>query len=346
MRSRRPIVAALAAGLAVLFAVSPANAGPPAYPEAGECRYDARPPAGIRGNVLLITTNQSLGIRRTGSRVGVYRRDGLGSILPCEGRQATVRNIDRIVFRPRLHNHQLTIDESDGRFEPGASPERGGAEIEIVAVFPGNRQRASLRPGIRIWGTPGPDRMRIGRHRRDMTAINLAVGRDRGHKDPDVFAYAIRPAHYTLDGKDGNDQLGSSGRGAELDGPLPEGHVVLRAGPGADRVYAGPRRDHISGAEGDDRIYARGGDDRIGPGAGANRVVAGRGDDRISALRQESPDGGDELLSGGPGDDAISALNGEVESIGCGSGIDDLRIDVFDLWDRGTCEKPHGPGFP
>jgi hypothetical protein len=52
------------------------------------------------------------------------------------------------------------------------------------------------------------------------------------------------------------------------------------------------------------------------------------------------------FYSAGPGDDMIRANNGRVESIGCGSGLDHLWVDTIDLWDRGTCERPHGPGIP
>jgi Ca2+-binding RTX toxin-like protein len=311
----------------------------------GECRYVARPPAGVRGNALLITLNQNVGIRRDGSSIGVYERGGTGSEVTCLGREATTHSIDRIVFRPDGDNHQLTIDESGGRFEPGASPEPGGDEIEIVAVFPRDSTRRNLRPGIRILGTPGPDTMRIGRQGRDATAINLDIRRDGQHRDADVLGLATWPADYLLDGRGGNDRLGSSGRGREFAGPLPENHVALRGGDGDDILFGGPRRDLIQTGDGNDVAYGRGGDDRISMGGGFDRVVAGRGDDSITVWGGASSDSPPDLISGGSGRDSIRALDGQVESINCGPGLDHVWIDAFDLWSRRTCEKPHGPGF-
>jgi hypothetical protein len=98
--------------------------------------------------LLLIDRNiGGVGLRREGSVIVVYSPyTEKESLLDCEGPEATVHNIDRIVYRPpgggdppRIA-HRLEIDLRGGVFYPGASPDGapGGREIEIFADFPGN----------------------------------------------------------------------------------------------------------------------------------------------------------------------------------------------------------------
>lgn len=307
-----------------------------------ECRYVEAGPPGASGNELLIERNESLGVRRQGDSIDIFKRSGLGSEIPCEGRQATIDSIDRIVYRPPGGGHELVVDESGGRLAPGATPEPGGDEIEIFSDFP--RAHGYIHSGVRVLGSPGPDRMRIGSLGHDRTGINLDVGHDGSHPDADVISSAVSPGHYTLDGRAGDDRLGSSGRGPEFSGPLPEGSVVLRGGEGNDLIFGGRRVDIIRGEHGDDVIYGRGGDDRIDPGPGADRVFAAAGADAISSAAAGDRDGAPDFYSGGSGDDSIRALNDNPDRIVCGAGIDNLWIDPIDEWSSATCEKPHGPG--
>jgi Ca2+-binding RTX toxin-like protein len=348
MRTSHPIRAlALAATLAL--AALPATAGalrtvPPPIEGPG-CRYLEKGPPGPRGNVLLIERGESVGVRREGEAVEVVHRGGLGSVIDCEGRQATVHDIDRIVYRPTNGGHQLTIDESGGLLAPGATPEPGGDEIEVYADFP--RAHGYISSGVRVQGTSGPDWMRIGRLRGDRTGIDLDVSHDGAHPDVDVFSHAVSRGHYTLDGRAGEDRLSSSGRGPELLGPLPEGSDVLRGGAGDDLLLGGPRKDVIRGEAGADRIYGRGGEDRIDPGPGADRVHGGRGADLITALAAVEEDGIGDLVYGGPGDDSIAVVNGNPDRVECGGGRrDQLQVDALDVWNHATCEKVHGPGAP
>jgi RTX calcium-binding nonapeptide repeat (4 copies) len=341
----RRLLAAFAVLAAVATAAAPTASAAPL--EAPDCRYVVAAPPGVGGNYLLIERNESLGLRRVGEEVGVFKLHGAGPRVECEGRPATVDDIDRILFRPPGAGHQLTIEESAGPFAPGATPEPGGDEIEIYARFPKRHPSPDhlTFPSVRVIGTAGPDQMRIGRVGRDRTGINLDPAADGAHPDADVIAYSVSPAHYTLDALQGNDRLDSSGTAPEFDGPLPEGSVTLDGGPGDDLILGGPRRDIVRAGPGDDTIYTRGGDDVIDPGTGVDHAYAGPGDDRISTGggREE---GGFDLYSGEAGDDSIEAVDNERERILCGPGFDHVAVDELDEWQSPECERAHGPGAP
>jgi hypothetical protein len=341
----RRLIAALGVTAALAIALAPTASATP--PEAPGCRYVVAAPPGVGGNYLLIERGESVGLRRVGEGIGVFKLHGAGSQVECEGRAATVHDIDKILFRPPGAAHQLTIEESAGPLAPGATPEPGGDEIKIYARFPKRRPGPnSLNvPRVRVIGTDGPEQRRIGGVGRDRTGINLDPAADGAHPDADVIAYSVSPAHYILDGLGGNDRLDASGTGAEFDGPLPEGNVTLDGGPGDDLILGGPQRDIVRGGPGDDRIYTRGGNDVIDPGLGVDHAYAGPGDDQISTRGEIEPTGFD-LYSGGPGDDSIQAIDGERERILCGPGLDHVGVDELDEWQSPECERAHGPGAP
>ncbi len=277
----------------------------------------------------------------------MFRLHGAGRQVECEGRAATVHDIDKVLFRPPGAAHQLTIEESAGPFAPGATPKPGGDEIEDLRPLP---ERA---PGAEQPELPdGPrgrhqrtEKLRIGRVGRDRTGIDLDAAADGAHPDADVIASSVSPAHYILEGLGGNDRLDSSGTGAEFDGPLPEGSVTLVGGPGDDLILGGPQREIVRAGPGDDTIYTRGGDDTIDPGLGIDHAYAGPGDDSIST-RGEREEGGFDFYSGGPGDDSIEAFDNEREQILCGTGFDHVGVDELDEWSSPECERAHGPGAP
>ena len=129
----RPTIRSLFACVAILLslplvlAVSAVQS--PESPLLGGCRYVQAGPSGPPGNLLLIDRNVGgVGLRREGSAIVAYspytEKDAL---LDCEGPDATVHNIDRIVYRPpgggnppRIA-HKLEIDLRGGVFRPGQS---------------------------------------------------------------------------------------------------------------------------------------------------------------------------------------------------------------------------------
>lgn len=100
--------------------------------------------------------------------------------------------------------------------------------------------------------------------------------------------------------------------------------VVLRGGPGDDRIDGSVRADRIYGGRGDDRI------DTGSARSGVNKAWGGAGDDRIKG------GGARDVLTGGPGADFLSAGPGRDTLLGGpgrdtargGSGRDRCRAEV------------------
>lgn len=318
---------------------------PPSLPK---CRYLSAAPAGPGGNVLLIDTGLNhIVLRREGEAVLVaFLHSDEESVLDCEGPQATVRNIDRIVYLPPGGPHiahRLTIDENGGILQPAASPEPGGDEIEIVARFP--KEPPHKWSSIFVAGTAGADRIRIGGLRHAWTGVNLDVARDGAHPDVDLYVSAARRGHFQLEGGLGNDRLAASGRGSEFIGPIPQGSLSLRGEEGNDLLIGGPQRDHIRGQEGEDLIYGQAGNDDLTGDEGDDRIFGGEGEDRLATGSDEEGPFYD-FLSGGPDRDDLHSIDENRDKVLCGPGPDQAYVDQIDDWSRATCEKQHGPGFP
>jgi hypothetical protein len=298
--------------------------------------------------VLLIDTGVNhITLRREGEAVLVaFLHNDEESVLDCEGPQATVRTIDRIVYLPPggPHiSHRLTVDESGGILQPGASPEPGGDEIEIAAKFP--KEPPHKWSSIFVVGTASADRIRIGGLRHGRTGVNLDVARDSARPDVDMYVSAARRGHFQLNGGLGNDRLAGSGFGSEFIGPMLQGSLSLQGGEGNDFLIGGPQRDHVRGQEGEDRIYGRAGDDDLTGDEGDDRLYGGAGDDRLSTGSDEESPFYD-FLSGGPGRDALHSIDENRDKVLCGPDPDQAYVDQIDDWSRATCEKQHGPGFP
>lgn len=342
------IVFVCAAASSVLLTGADAETVPSEPPQPVPCRYLEAGPAGPRGNKLLIdgSPNEII-LRREGEAIlVVFPHTGTESVLDCEGREATVRNVDWIVFLPpyELHvGHRLTLDESGGLLQPGATPEPGGDEIEVVARFP--KEPPHKWSGIFIAGTAGDDWIRIGGLRRGWTGVNVDTARDGAHPDADLIVSAARRGHFQLTGGPGDDRLTANGLGSEFIGPMTQGSLALRGEDGSDILLGGPQRDFARGGAGADLIYGRGGDDRLDGEEGDDRLYGGAGEDELTVGRDEAEPIYD-FLSGGPNHDALHSIDGNRDKILCGSGRDQAYVDGVDDWSRTTCEKQHGPDFP
>lgn len=321
-------------------------------PPLGGCRYVQSGPPGPLGNLLLIDRNiGGVGLRREGSTIVAYspytKKDAL---LDCEGPDATVHNIDRIVYRPpgggdppRIA-HKLEVDLSGGGFYPGASPDhaRGGREIEIFADFP--REPANKWSSIFVSGSDTGDVMRVGALSRGRTGVNLDVRHDHYLYDADLIVSAAPDAHFQFKGGGGNDFFAATGKGPEFKGPIRQSSLVVLGGDGSDRIYGGPQRDVFDGQAGADSIYGKAGRDRIGGGEGNDRLFGGDGDDEIGAGEDDGRVFNDSLF-GGSGRDSLHSLDGNTDYVQCGAGPDQAYIDAIDEWSRASCEKQHGPDF-
>lgn len=341
------MLCAVAAAAAVPHAVGHAPELP--RPSPSGCRNVEAGPPGSRGDVLMIDRNTNVGLRREGERIVVsFPHDGEDPVLACEGPQATIRSIDRIVYRPpgggdppRIA-HRLEVDQSGGPLRPGATQEPGGDEIEIVAEFP--REPPNKWSSIFVTGGQLADRMRIGGLGRGRSGVNLALQRDGRHPDVDLLVLAAADARFKLDGGGGNDRVDATGQGAEFIGPLRQRSLALLGGEGADLLVGGPELDVVDGQEGRDTIYGDEGNDRLTGGEGNDWVSGGAGDDRLAAGPDTAGPAYD-FLSGGSGRDALQAIDGNRDTLRCGAGSDQAYIDPIDEWSP-NCEKQHSPGIP
>jgi RTX calcium-binding nonapeptide repeat (4 copies) len=346
-RPRNRLLPLLGTALLLLAAVAGAAEAEDTSEADPGCRYVQAGLPGPRGNALLIDAPMShIVLRRQAEAILVVFSHPRGEpVLDCEGPEATVRNVDRILYRPPAvaHvGHRLAIDERDGLLQPGASPEAGGDEVEVFAEFP--EEPGHKWSSIFVTGTVGSDRIRIGGLRYGRTGVNLDVLRDGAHLDADVVVTAARRAHFQLEGGPGNDRLVAGGRGAEFVGSMIQWSLSMRGEAGDDLVIGGPQRDVVRGDEGEDLIFGRGGRDRLNGDEGDDRLYGGPGDDDLT-VGSDAEVPFHDLLAGGPDHDTLHSIDGNRDKVICGSGPDQAYADATDDWDRATCEKLHGPDF-
>ncbi len=86
---------------------------------------------------------------------------------------------------------------------------------------------------------------------------------------------------------------------------------------GDDHIHGGDGPDRAEGSDGKDRIYGGGGEDVIGGGPGADYIRPGPGGSSVW---------------GDDGKDTIDAVNGDADLIDCGFGVDDIYVDVHDVY--------------
>jgi Ca2+-binding RTX toxin-like protein len=235
--SWRPVVAA-ATCAAALWLAAPAGAAFDA------CTYDV----GTR------TVTATLGAfdhgRLAVAAGGAIAADG----VPCD--DATTANTDAVTARSdepeRTTTEDVTIDESG----PGGPFVKPGTDDEIpIEVDLGEFNECfipecepDIPQRVHVIGTPGADDIRVGREG-DALLVNVDAGSDF---DTDIRArgHFLLPE---LDGRGGADTLtGLGGAGAGID-PVT---VVLRGGPGGDRLAAGAYDDVIYPGGGPDSVNA------------------------------------------------------------------------------------------
>ncbi len=295
------------------------------------CEYVEAGPPGPKGNRLLVVGYGEPQLRRSGDAL-VVREGPIG----CGRTRVPVDSVDRVVIKAEGGN--VAIDERGGRFGPGATPERSGAEIEIdvseVDVF-------SLYRGPRDSVT------RIGVGADDTVAFNLNPAGDGRRGDADVLMSKAELRRFKVFAEGGDDLIDAR----RLTG-IPDNHIGfpvirLNGGPGRDGLLGGREAEGLYDGPGDDLIRAGGGDDQVEFGPGHDTVYGGRGDDGLVYTSPLEVAGGHrdaaDRLFAGPGADVIQDDNGFPDVIRCGPGSD--LLDAHGR-DRGRdCEKVrHGRG--
>jgi hypothetical protein len=316
----RVVALLLSAATLAAAAAEPGDGQPPPHPDSS-CEYLPGP------RVLAVDADGAFDVRfvRDGREILVGSE---GMLVPCSGEMPTVTNVDRV--RVRGVRLGVTVDQSRGRFVPGATAEPQGSEIEFEVGMTGDAYGA-----LRITGTSRPDRIDLGTAGPGTVAANLNVGADRRAKDADVvLRTGPRPAHVMVNPRGGGDLIRARPPNGGL-GPLQTDSLYVRAGAGNDAVWGTRGRDLLFGDTGADRLIAGAGADRLVPGLGDDGVFAGRGADRIdlaSPGRQiEVPDGGRDFVAARDGNDFIESRDARGDELRCGSGRDHARADRRDL---------------
>jgi Ca2+-binding RTX toxin-like protein len=245
-----------------------------------ECEYVESGPAGAAGNFLAITGNDNAQVRREGDLVLVGTSAANGprdfEAVPC-GEEATVTNIDRIVYRgttvPPRREHQFLLDERAGPLGPGASPEPVDSEIEVEVVLPDQPQ---ARPHVQLLGSEGRENFTVGDFGDGRLGVSLEPIRTLYTPDADLTVAAPpRTVELKIHGSGGKDVLDA--RHLDLRRSLVRS-VLLAGDGGKDTLLGTKREDQLQGGAGPDRLFGRGGRDTISCGSGSDEAVVDRQD--------------------------------------------------------------------
>lgn len=161
------------------------------------------------------------------------------------GPTATVKNTEKItVFAAPAHvAGGYRIDQNNGRFAPGATPETDGdSEIEITLVTSG-----VSAPRLTVAGTPQNDVISVGTGGR----INFAYD-----NDADVIPQT-KPAKVRVTGGVGNDEI--DGLGGSIFSPPADLPIDLSGDADSDTLFAGGNDNILRGGFGDDRLFSANG---------------------------------------------------------------------------------------
>jgi Ca2+-binding RTX toxin-like protein len=236
-----------------------------------------------RAAVTCVTAGTDVNITMASGDAVTIARDPGGafsvsgtSLTPTTCGGATVANRDTINVTGSGGNESVTIDLTEGPFEPGAVNEAGTTdEIEFVLNL-----GAGATDTVAILGQPGADTITVGE-----SGINL-----NDADDVDVTGSGINVR--TITGAGGGDALSSAGGNAT--GAVASFSVTINGGTGDDVVTGGSEADTLNGDADDDTIDGGAGSDTIAGGAGndlvgegsvandADTIGGGGGSDRVS----------------------------------------------------------------
>ncbi len=240
----------------------------PAGASATTCTYT---PANDRV-VLALTApapNGFVTLSRQGNAIVAKNGPVTAAAQPCGA--ATVNNTERIVVTGTAQADHLIIETTNGRFEPGTTPEAGFSEIEIFVdlIAPAGQDT------VEIVGTARDDLLVAGRT--NPGRQHVAVNNDA---DSDIQIDG-QVKELTLRGLAGNDLL------------------LGRGGFGVPNAYADTLR--LAGGTGNDVLLGSEGDDDLAGGPDGDIFFAGGGVDTIN-----SQDGTPEVVDSGGGADNVT----------------------------------------
>ncbi|HWH94198.1 MAG TPA: hypothetical protein VNT03_10085 [Baekduia sp.] len=226
-----------------------------------------------------------------------------GITCPIAGtlQNATVFNTERIAVFATAADATRTsgvdgyhIDQGNGPFGPGATPETDGtSEVEVQIAT-----NTASPDVLRVIGTNGDDTIRVGKG----AAVNLGDG-STAATDQDVdVTMTTRPAAIEVFGRGGSDLLSGGGTSSGVAQPW-DGLLTMSGGPGADALIGSPSTfEFLDGGADDDVMFTA-----DGSGLDTVRDIAGQGNDVAHV-------------------DAKDTVVGEVEQVFVGSGIGRLKL--------------------
>jgi hypothetical protein len=310
-------------------------------------------PCARAGNAMTISTapGGAYMIARSGASF-VVSGPGI-SDTSCGG--ATVNNIDKVTVNGTGGGETVTIDESGGRFEPGASAEATGAsEIEFSLNLGAGSDRLVLN------ATAAADTIRLGTLGANLNAdddgndvilggVELLTANGSGGDDQISLQGALGSGSplalaASLNGGAGNDQLTGGTKNDTLNGDAdndtcialttPDGADVCKGGSGVDTAAYATRSTPLSltndGAANDG---AAGEGDNIG--TDVENLTGGQAADTITTPRT-----GANIASGGAGNDTLDVRDGigpNGDKADGGGGTDTCLADTGDT--RLACEN-------
>ncbi len=349
-RARLGIVAALIALGAPLAAPSPAHA-------AISCDFTGAPTL----TVTLSASGDFPIIRRSGTDIQV-RDNNTNAAVACTGATPTVTTTDDIdVSQPgAAQSSQISLQLTQGRFEPGATPEpTGTSEIEVDFDLGTGSDSISILPP----SDPSADNFRLGALGAGLSGANLnapevggADGDDlrfAGVEQVNVFLGFSETVGNTVDGNGGPEftarfPLGLAAGGASGPDTLTgNGNANLTANAGNDTVLSGPGGavETLRGGDDTDTLsYALatsgitvdlrddteqdtggGGTDLLdhadSPGPDFENLIGGSFGDALTGT------GGTNQIDGADGGDTIEPLAG-ADTVNAGDGDD--TVDALD----------------
>lgn len=268
---------------------------PPPPPPAGTCAYDA--------------ATKSVTMQMVAGSQGALRVGPAGEIQfgaePSACGAATTANTNSIAIGGASGStEQVTIDQSEGAFAPGATAETGSSEIEIAL----NLGDASDQ--VVVLGTGGNDEIFVGQS-------GVALNADG---DVDV---TFSPLPAILEIRGGGGQNAITGQGSQGAGARFAGKLLLFGGDLGDTLNGGDGADELYGGAGADQLNGRTGADVISGGGGGDTLAGNDGNDELTG------GGGADSFAGSGGDDVFFAVDGAADSlINGGSGVDTAHYDA------------------
>ena len=199
-------------------------------------------------------------IRRVGERIEVFDIDR----VDCRGRQATIQNTRRIVFR------QVGLSFAEVNLQGGLLRKPGGRPVKVTFL---------ARPGALGYGIFKP---LDGNQNWSVSPFGRSVGvrLEGGTQAPDAVYRGAGSQVLGVELGDGDDRLDASGlprvRGRQF--------LILSLGMnGADRIFGSFGTDFLLGGAGSDRLLGFGDRDTIQGGGDRDLLGGGGGRDRIGA---------------------------------------------------------------